>query len=47
MIYEVTEKICLKTGTVLSKTVIETNVDDDEYMEKLVEYVYQITKEKK
>lgn len=46
-VYSVRKKICLKTGKVLSRTVKETDIDPEEYMEKLVEYVYQITKEKK
>lgn len=47
MVYAVRKKICRKTGKLLSKTVTETDIDQEEYISKLVEYVYQITKERK
>lgn len=47
MIYEVHKKICRKTGNVLSETVRESDVNEDEYLFNLVEYVHSITKEEK
>lgn len=45
MVYEVTEKVSLKTRKVVSCSIKETDIKREDYMADLVEYVYQITKE--
>lgn len=45
VIYEVHKKVCRKTGKVLEYSIKETDIDPEEYMKPLIEYVYSITKD--
>lgn len=47
MVYEVHKKVCRKTGKVISQSAKESDMNPDEYLFNLVDYVHSITQEEK
>lgn len=47
MVYEVSEKVKLKTGEVISCSIKESDIDKNQFISDLADYVYQVTKNSK